>query len=188
MKKNSYSALVKLHAVVAAFVLPAAVLFLVTGALYTWGIKGGYHTTTYELRLQEPVKMELAELVALAKKELKKRNVAHPTGTAKIKKIGSSYKLEWTGSNMDVVLEPSSRPLVAKLQVKDTDWHRQFVQLHKAKGGTPFKVYAAVFSIALLALLISGFVMVWHVTELRRLTLLSLVLGAAAFVAMVVTS
>jgi hypothetical protein len=43
---------------------------------------------------------------------------------------------------MDVIIEPTSQPLIAKLKVKNTSWHRQFVQLHKAKGGIPFKVYA----------------------------------------------
>jgi hypothetical protein len=48
---------------------------------------------------------DLAELVALATKELKKQNIEPPSGQAKIKRIGSSFKLEWTGSNIDVVVE-----------------------------------------------------------------------------------
>jgi hypothetical protein len=79
-----------------------------------------------------------AELVALATKELKKQNVEPPSGQAKIKRIGSSFKLEWTGSNIDIVVEPTLQPLIAKLQIKNTSWHRQFVQLHKAKGGALF--------------------------------------------------
>jgi len=74
------------------------------------------------------------------------------------------------------------------LQVKETSWHRQFVQLHKAKGGEPFKVYAVVFAIALLLLLVSGYTMAWQMPKLRKLTLISTLLGITVFIAMVVSS
>jgi hypothetical protein len=83
-------------------------------------------------------------------------------------RIGSSFKLEWTGSNIDVVVEPTLQPLIAKLQIKNTSWHRQFVQLHKAKGGALFKVYATAFATALLLLLISGFTMAWQMLMIDR--------------------
>ena len=188
MGKINRSTLMKIHALLAAFILPVAIMFFVTGALYTWGIKGGYDTSTHELHLQEPIQAELTELVALAKSELKRQNVELPSGQAKIKKSGTSFMLEWTGSNIDVVLEPTSQPLIAKLQIKNTSWHRQFVQLHKAKGGTPFKVYAAVFATALLLLLVSGFIMAWQLPNLRKLTLISASLGLAVFFAMVAFS
>ncbi len=182
------STLMKAHALLAAFVLPVAIMFFITGALYTWGIKGDYNTTAYELNLKKPIQGELAELVALATKELQKQNIDLPSGQAKIKKIGTSFKLEWTGSQMDIIVEPTSQPLIAMLQIKNTSWHRQFVQLHKAKGGTPFKVYAAAFAIALLLLLITGFIMAWQTPKLRKLTLASASLGIAVFVVMVVSS
>ena len=180
--------LMKVHTFLAAFILPVAIMFFVTGALYTWGIKGGYDTSTYELKLKEPVQSDLTELVALAKKELEKQNQEIPSGKAKIKKMGSSYRLEWTGSNLDIVLEPTFDPLIARLQVKKTSLHRKFVQLHKAKGGTPFKVYAAIFSIALLLLLISGFVMALQMPKLRKLVFVSSALGIVTFFAMVISS
>jgi len=188
MEKINRSTLMKTHALLAAFILPVAIMFFVTGALYTWGIKGAYDTTTHELHLKEPVQDELTELVTLAKNELKRQDVALPSGQAKIKRMGSSFMLEWTGSNTDVVLEPTLQPLVVKLQIKHTNWHRHFVQLHKAKGGTPFKVYAAAFATALLLLLVSGFIMAWQMPKLRKLTIVSASLGIVLFVVMVVSS
>lgn len=182
------STLMKAHALLAAFILPVAIMFFITGALYTWGIKGNYNTTAYELNLKKPIQGELAELVALATKELQKQNIDPPSGQPKIKKIGNSFKLEWTGSQMDIIVEPTSQPLIAMLQIKNTSWHRQFVQLHKAKGGTPFKVYAVAFAVALLLLLISGFVMAWQMPKLRKLTLASAIFGIVVFVVMVVAS
>jgi len=182
------STLMKAHALLAAFILPVAIMFFVTGTLYTWDIKGDYDTTTHELHLQRPIQGELTELIELAKKELKRRDIEAPSGQAEIKRIGSSLRLEWTGSNMDIIIEPTSQPLIAKLEIKRTGLHRQFVQLHKAKGGTLFKVYATAFSTALLLLLISGFIMAWQMPKLRKLTLATASLGIAAFIAMVVFS
>lgn len=180
--------LMKVHALLAAFILPVAIMFFVTGALYTWGIKGDYDTTTHEINLHSPIQAELSELVTIATEELKKHNIEAPTGKAKIKKIGEAFKLEWTGSKVDVIIEPTSKPLIATLQIKQTSWHRQFVQLHKAKGGDPFKVYAVVLATALLLLLISGFTMAWQTPKLRRLTLASALFGIAVFIAMVTSS
>jgi hypothetical protein len=48
------------------------------------GIKGDYNTTAYELDLKKPIQGDLAELVALATKELKKQNIEPPSGQAKM--------------------------------------------------------------------------------------------------------
>lgn len=182
------STLMKAHSLLAAFILPVAIMFFLTGALYTWGIKGDYDTTTYEIDLKTPIQDNLSELVTLATKELTKHKIEAPTGQAKIKRIGDAFKLEWTGSKVDIIIEPTSKPSIAKLHIKETSWHRQFVQLHKAKGGKPFKVYAVVFAIALLLLLISGFTMAWQTPKLRKLTLTSASLGLVVFVAFVASS
>ena len=182
------STLMKTHALLAALILPVAIMFFVTGALYAWGIKGDYYTTTHQINLNTPLQAELAELVEIATKELKKHNIEAPTGQAKIKKIGSAFKLEWTGSKADIILESTSKPLIAVLQIKKTSWHRQFVQLHKAKGGSPFKVYSVVLAVALLLLLVSGFIMAWQMPKLRKLTLACTLLGIVGFIAMVVSS
>jgi hypothetical protein len=180
--------LIKAHALLAAFILPVAVMFFVTGALYTWGIKGDYDTSYHELHLKNPIQDNLIELTALITTELEKQNIEKPSGQAKIKKVGTTFWLEWSGANRDIILKPTSQPLVAKLEIKNTRWHRQFVQLHKAKGGTPFKVYAAAIATALLLLLLTGFIMAWQMPKLRNLTLVSASLGIAVFIAMVVSS
>lgn len=180
--------LMKAHALLAAFILPVAMMFFITGAFYTWGIKGEYDTIVHQIKLDQPLQKKLSALVSLAETELTKRNIAVPSGQAKIKQIGDAFKLEWTGSNRDVVIEPGSQPLTAQLQIKNTSGYRQLVQLHKAKGGTPFKVYAAVLSTALMLLLFTGFIMAWQMPKLRQLTLTSTVLGIAVFIAMLTAS
>ncbi len=182
------SVLMKAHTLLAAFILPVIAMFLVTGALYTWGVKGGYDVTVHELQIKKPVQGELNELMDIAQKTLKKQSIPIPTGQAKIKKIGESFKLEWSGSRIDVILEPTSDPLILKLKIKKASWYRQFVQLHKAKGGEPFKVYAVVLSVVLLALLFSGFIMAWQISKLQPLTLIFTLLGGVVFIFMVLWS
>ena len=176
--------LMKLHVLIAVFILPVAILFFATGAFYTWGIKGDYEISIQPLLLKEPLQNDLKTLVNVVKNELKNQNISLPTGKAKIKKIGQSFQLEWTGSDKDVVLEPTLNPLIAQLKIKETGWHRHFVQLHKAKGGVAFKVYATILAIGLLFLLISGFIMAWQLPKLRKITLISTMSGLVFFILM----
>ena len=101
---------------------------------------------------------------------------------------GNHVVLEWTGSSKDVILEPKGKALEAKLTVKDTSWYRHLVQLHKAKGGTVFKWYAAIFAVSMLLLLISGFMMAWQMPKLKRLTLITTVFGVVSFFIVVLLS
>jgi hypothetical protein len=178
----------KVHAVLAAFIFPVALMFMITGALYTWGIKGGYTNEVYDIQLTEELQPDLTTLTALAVLELDKLELSQPTGKAKLKSIGNSFMLEWTGSAKDIHLEPSHNALVAKLTVKETSWYRNFVQLHKAKGGSVFKVYAAFFAIVLGLLLLSGFMMAWQAPKLKRLTIGAFVAGIGSFLLIVVLS
>jgi hypothetical protein len=177
--------LITVHTLLAAFTLPTALMFMITGALYTWGFKGGYDTETHEIALSQAVSANLDVLQPIAVAELEARGISAPEGKPQIKKYGSHFMLEWTGSSKDVILEPTVDPLVAKLTVKNTTWYRTLVQLHKAKGGTAFKVYAAGFAIALAMILLSGFVMAWQVPRLRRTTMTATILGIVTFVAVI---
>lgn len=173
--------LMKAHALLAAFMLPAAIMFAVTGALYTWGAKGNYKTEVYEVTLEQPLQPDFASLKAFAAEQLQNRSESAPEGKAGLKSYGNHFLLEWTGSSKDVVLEPTADPLIAKLIVKDTTWYRTLVQLHKAKGGSIFKVYAVLFALTILVLLISGFMMAWQTPQLKRLSAITLVAGLVAF-------
>ena len=103
-------------------------------------------------------------------------------------RYGNHFLLEWTGSSKDVILEPTDNELIAKLTVKNTSWYRNLVQLHKAKGGIAFKVYAAVFAVSILALLVSGFIMAWQTPKIKRLTLITSLVGLCSFMILVYLS
>ena len=67
------------------------------------------------------------------------------------------------GTDIAELEEPTSDELFAKLTISETTWYRNLVQLHKAKGGQLFKVYAAGLAISLFIILLSGFLMAWQV-------------------------
>lgn len=175
----------KVHILLAAFILPVAAMFAITGSFYTWGIKGSYSNDVHEIVLNEPLSANAVALTKLAGSELKNFNITAPEGEPKLKKFGSHYLLEWTGSSKDLILEPTDNDLVAKLTIKNTSWYRNLVQLHKAKGGTAFKIYAVIFAVALGLLLISGFIMAWQTPKLKTAAIVSSLIGFISFIAFV---
>lgn len=180
--------LMTVHALLAAFILPVALMFAITGSFYTWGIKGNYSDDVYEIVLNKPLSADAMTLKKLVESELKNLDISPPEGKPKLKQFGSHYFLEWTGSSKDLILAPTDNDLVARLTVKHTTWYRELVQLHKAKGGTVFKVYAVVFAIALGLLLLSGIIMALQIPKLRAATLVSAFIGLISFIVVVLFS
>ncbi len=180
--------LMRVHMLLAAFVLPVAIMFLVTGGLYTWGQKGSYVTETVELPLAQPITGDEALLTGLVTQVLSDRGLQPPSGGAKIKKAGTSFLFEWTGADIDIELEPTADPFVAKLKIKDTTWYRHLVQLHKAKGGILFKYLAAFFAVSLLVILISGTLMAMQLPKYRGQALLAMAGGFAVLITAILLS
>jgi len=180
--------LIRTHISLAAFIFPVAMMFFITGALYSWGIKGGYEIQKHTIELNQPMQRDKAWLENIVSQELTQRELTLPTGKTAIKGPGKFYYFVWSGSQLDVELEQTNNPFVAQLVIKQTNLHRLFVQLHKAKGGVAFKVYAAILSTALVILFISGFLMAWQLKKERLLFLLSATTGLSLFFVMLLIS
>lgn len=180
--------LIVIHTVLAAFFLPMGIMYAITGGLYGLGLKGGYDTVSSELALEAPLDGELSTMVKLAEDELSRQGIAAPSGGASVKKGGTSYFMEWTGAVRDVQLHPTDDPLVAEFKIKDTDVQRYFVQLHKAKGGTVFKWFAAVWMVGLVALFLTGGVMAYAAKPYRRMAVVATLAGCASFVVLAILS
>ncbi|MCL4672215.1 MAG: PepSY domain-containing protein [Sphingomonadaceae bacterium] len=177
--------LTKLHLIVAAFMFPAILMFLVTGALYTWGNKGEWVEETVTVALDAPLTADEAALKAVVQGELDKRGLPVPSGSASVSEAGEPVSLQWTGAKSEASVKATDDPLVAEVTVKEATLHRNLVQLHKAKGSDLFKVYATFLAFVLFLLVASGLVLGLQVKALRRLTVLSSVAGAVAFVGFV---
>ena len=178
--------LTKLHLLLAAFMFPAVLMFLVTGALYTWGEKGAWHEQTAQITLEQPLAGQSEDaLKGIAITALQERGIAAPSGKASLSGEGDDVSFAWTGARSDISITATADPLVANADIKEASFHRWLVQLHKAKGSTAFKVYATILAVILLLLVASGLIMGLQVKALRRLTVLSSVVGAVAFVGFV---
>lgn len=171
-----------LHLLLAAFFFPVALMFAFTGGLYTLAIKGGYEEVLQPVVVDEALKPELAALVSLAERELQAAGLAVPSGGASVKKAGTSFELEWTGVDRDVVLRPTADPLRAELIIKNTGPWRHLVQLHKAKGSVVAKGISVAWAVGLVVILGSGLVMAWTAPPFRSLALRASGAGLATFV------
>lgn len=178
--------LTTIHLFLAAFFLPVAVMFAATGALYTVSIKGSYEETSRPLTLSQPLTAELSVLTGLVEAALDAQGIPHPTGAASVKKAGTSFELEWTGAERDVVLKPTSDPLVATLVIKDTTPWRHLVQLHKAKGGDVARGISVLWAIGLVVILLTGLLMAWNVPAYRRKAIGAGLAGIVTFVVYVI--
>jgi hypothetical protein len=182
MRNHTRIRLIRLHAMLAACFLPVGVMFLVTGGLYTVGIKGSYREEKIAIAVPEPLVPDMAMLTAVAQRELTARQLTLPTGSARIKTSSPYFELEWTGANRDVLVQSTDDPLQARLVLKETTPYRRFVQLHKAKGSWAFKSFAVVWAAGLLALFISGTALAWSRADMRFVTMAAGLLGLLAFV------
>lgn len=175
--------LISIHLWLAAFFLPVALMFAVTGALYTLSIKGSYNETSRSIELTEPLRPELGALIEVVERSLAAAGVAPPSGSAGLKKAGTSFELEWTGAERDVLLKPTDEPLRATLVVKETTPWRHMVQLHKAKGSEIAKGISVLWAVGLVVILLSGLLMAWNVPHYRRRAMVAGGLGTLTFVA-----
>ncbi|MEP5938758.1 MAG: hypothetical protein ABJ239_10555 [Erythrobacter sp.] len=177
--------LTKLHLGFAAFMFPAVLMFLVTGALYTWGNKGAWHEESASITLSQPLaEQSEGDITSMAVQQLVERDLPMPSGKLTVSE-GEGASLSWIGARSEISIEPGDTPLAANVEVKEASFHRWLVQLHKAKGSTVFKVYASFLAATLFLLVASGIIMGLQVKAMRGLTIGSGVAGLAAFIGFV---
>lgn len=177
------STAVNVHLALAAFFLPFALMFLVTGMLYTISIKGSSTARQETIALSAPLEAELAPLVAVASKALADLGVDEPSGAASVRRVGSTFQLDWGGVARDISLKPTDNPGEATLTINEASPYRRLVQLHKAKGNAFAKAVSIAWAVGLAAIFVSGLAMVWAAPRHRKLALASGGLGMALFVA-----
>ena len=178
--------LTKLHLVTAALVFPAVLMFLFTGALYTWGNKGAWYESTQIVQLDRPYAslseqgLRQAALDALAAGDL-----PEPSGAFSVDGDANDRTASWVGARSEASVAAGPSASSAEVQLRQASVHRWLVQLHKAKGSVLFKIYATMLAVVLFLLVLSGMVMGLQVKALRRLTLISSAVGTVAFMGFV---
>jgi len=174
--------LIKIHTILATLIFPVALLFLITGALYTLHIEGDYQETSIKVELPTNFQPSLVSTQALVVAQLQQHNISLPTSEPSFKQQGQNVRLRWGGADISADFKFSLHATTATIKIYDADWYQRFARLHKADGGESFKYYAIFMSISLLLLLISGFMMAWQVPKHKALAARSTLIGIVLFV------
>lgn len=177
----------QVHLILATFIFPIALMFLITGTLYTLGIEGNYDTQVYPLKLNTPLQKDDITLTDFITTELQNLNLSPPTGEVRNHSKDGVIEVAWRGAALRVLLE-STQPTEAKLTVQKASWYKRLLELHTANGAKAFKVYALVLATSLFMLLVTGFIMALQLPKYRKMTLYSAATGIAVFIAMVISS
>lgn len=146
-----------LHAYLAMFFLPMAILFALTGALYIFGITGALNTESYEIELKQPLPRPLAQHIdaqeAVMVQYAQAKGIEIPAGKAKKGKQGV---ILGSATGYHLVLVADRAENTATLQVNRPGLYYKAVMLHKAKCGMAFKVMGVGLGITMIVLYLSG--------------------------------
>jgi len=181
--------LVKLHLIMAAVALPPLLMFVITGGLYTLEYKPSSSKNEYRVTMSAPLDGNKEKMKDVVRQVLSEHGLDAPTGKAKVKRSGRSYKMKWSGKNHSANLRASSRDkMVAVIEVKTPSWYNRLMRLHKGKGSDLFDMFAIAMSVFVTFILLTGVWIGLKTAAYKTLTIQALGLGSALFLAMVIAA
>lgn len=169
------------HMLLAGFLLPIAIIYFVSGALYTLDIKGHVEKQKITLQLESPFTPDLERLTALTKQALLARQLPLPDGEATLRKKHGSYELRWGGLAHVATLTSGHKPRSALLTFRERSPLTQIMRIHRAEAGTTFKVLAIIMAVGLVIIFSTGVFMARTMPKLRRPILLAVAAGLSTF-------
>ncbi len=181
---NRYQ-IIRIHMLLAAFLLPIAIMYFISGALYTLDIKGHIDKQEIILQLKQPFAPNLDFLTQVTKKSLLERKVPLPTGEPTLKKRHGTYELRWGDLEHVVKLQPTHDTMTAKLTIKERSFLTQIMRIHRAQAGSVFKVFAIILVIGLIIMFATGIYMAQAVPKLRQPAILAIAIGLLTFLGLI---
>jgi hypothetical protein len=170
-------AVIKLHVILACLFIPMATLYFVSGALYTFDIKGKIDKQVYDLPLAEPFTPDLERLSELARTALEQRNQALPRGESTIRNKDGSYEYRWGDLRRLVVIHQTANPLQVELVYRQRNPLAQIMRVHRAEAGLLPQLFSFSMAVSLLTILASGIFLAVGLPKLRRTAWISLAAG-----------
>lgn len=177
MKAKTRLLWMQLHAYFSCFFLPITLVYLMTGMLYFFDIKGQVATEVeYFVDSPQGWISDQHEAKAFVLKHLKDKG--HP-------ELPKDYYWEelhdWYGHEQEVLLKPTDDPNVLEIHVKEHDWLKQLLIIHKGFAGWFFKLLSVLFGLSLLFSVISGVIITLQLPKLKVPSLICIGLGAGVF-------
>jgi hypothetical protein len=176
--------IIKVHAILACFFMPLALLYFISGALYSFDIKGDVDKKVFVVTLDRPFAPDLAQLSESVKKALDQHQLSLPTGDPAITKKKGSYEYRWGDLKRQVVVQPTDNPLQVELLYRQRSPLTQLMRVHRAEAGSLIRTYSLSMVVSLIFILGSGVYLAVGMPKLRRTALLAL--GAGFMVILVI--
>ncbi|MDR8522710.1 MULTISPECIES: hypothetical protein [Shewanella] len=174
MKAKTRLLWMKLHAYLACFFLPITLVYIVTGTLYMFDIKGDVNKE-YEYSVTLTDGWPETEALALPLVNRFLLDKSH-------KALPGDYYFEngnhdWYGFRQEVILIKPDAGDTAKLVVKEHDLLLQLLIVHKGFAGQFFKWFSVLFAASLSFSIISGVVITLQLPQLKTPALYSILAG-----------
>ena len=173
------------HLVLGGFLLPMALVFFITGALFAVDYKGEKNKVAWTYQEKGAHSSAMDELTSSLNNQLSSRSISVKlTGIPKIKIYeDGNKKVSWEmGSTRVRATIKKSQPDSVDVRVRRATLSRYILSLHKVGSSPPYKAYAFIASIALTLLTILGFLMVLKDPQYRKIGLWSIAAGTVVFV------
>jgi hypothetical protein len=177
---------IKLHAILACFFMPMALLYFISGGLYSFDIKGGVDKQVYSVALDRPFAPDLAQLSESVKTALDQHKLSLPTGNPAIRKKKGTYEYRWGDLKRLVVVHPTDDPLKVELVYRERSPLTQLMRVHRAEAGSPIRILSLSLVVSLIFILGSGVFLAVGIPKLRQTALLALGAGFVMILAIFV--
>lgn len=169
----------KLHAYFACFFLPISLVYILTGMLYFFDIKGGISSEQeyfFTISNDWPANEQQAE--ALVKELLVDE---------KFVRIPEDYYLwegkhDWYGWEREILLKPTDKQGIVEIHIMEHDFLKQLLVIHKGLAGAFFKLLSIMFGLSLTFSIISGVVITLQLPQLKLPAIYSAVSGALVLI------
>ncbi|GMR05891.1 MAG: hypothetical protein BMS9Abin25_0468 [Gammaproteobacteria bacterium] len=176
------------HVVLGGFLLPMALVFFVTGALYAVDITGGKKSIDWAYQEKGGYTLATDDLTRSVASQFASKGISLKLSS--IPKIrtqnNGDRNISWNIDSSRVkAMIRKSQPDTVIVRVKQVTFFKSFLDLHKVKLGFAFATYAFIASIALIILSITGFLMLIKDKRHRLVGLLSALAGTLVFVILI---
>ncbi|QQE10898.1 hypothetical protein JD969_15535 [Planctomycetota bacterium] len=161
-----------LHTVISSFYLSAALIFLITGALLPFHIRGSSESQTHEIIFDEPVDTTDTDMLNALTSELDKRSILHTWGTIKTGK----ESITWLDTNKLARLKITDAGFGGQLKITQYSFYQRLIRFHFALS-PPVKIFAVSLTIAASLIFITGIVLALQVPSLRKTTIIWTAIG-----------
>lgn len=174
MKAKTRLVWMKLHAYLACFFLPLTLLYISSGMLYFFDIKGQVtEEQEFFVELTQPWPTSEQEAEILVKK--------HLVGT-RLVELPEDYflwqgKHDWYGREREVLMSPTEQENVIEIHIMEHDWVMQMLIIHKGFAGIYFKLMSIGFGISLAFTILSGVIITLQLPQLKNTALWSIAAG-----------